>query len=110
MSDQVTGLVLVVHEDSGAREYDPEIGRWVERDPIGFAGGTTGLYEYCYGAPVGLVDVSGAKPGDAYATPNDSASDALLEINPQSIAGGIEYVGLVYALPNGGFSYTQPRT
>jgi RHS repeat-associated protein len=37
--DQVTGLVLVVHENSGAREYDPEIGRWVEQDPIGFAGG-----------------------------------------------------------------------
>jgi RHS repeat-associated protein len=58
MSDQVTGLVLVVHEDSGARECDPEIGRWVERDPIGFAGGLN-TYVYVEGGPIDAVDRSG---------------------------------------------------
>jgi RHS repeat-associated protein len=58
MSDQVTGLVLVVHEDSGAREYDPEIGRWVERDPIGFAGGLD-TFDYVDDSPVDHVDRSG---------------------------------------------------
>jgi RHS repeat-associated protein len=52
--DQVTGLVHF-----GAREYDPVVGRWVEKDPIRWAGGTTGLYEYVGSAPVGRVDPSG---------------------------------------------------
>jgi RHS repeat-associated protein len=56
--DQVTGLVLVVHEDSGAREYDPEIGRWVERDPIGFAGGLN-TFDYVDDSPVDHVARSG---------------------------------------------------
>jgi RHS repeat-associated protein len=106
--DQVTGLVPVVHEDSGAREYDPEIGRWVERDPIGFAGGTTGLYEYCYGAPVGMVDVSGAKPFDEYLTPIDAGYHALLDVNHLSIAENLEYAGVILRLPNGAYTYSPP--
>jgi RHS repeat-associated protein len=64
--DQVTGLVLSVHTNSGAREYDPVAGRWVEKDPIGFEGGTTGLYEYCSGSPAACTDPSGLfSPGFA---------------------------------------------
>jgi RHS repeat-associated protein len=62
--DQVTGLVLSVHTNSGAREYDPVVGRWVEKDPIRWGGGTMGLYEYVGNAPVGRVDPSGLLPGD----------------------------------------------
>ena len=43
----------------GARDYDPALGRWVAKDPIGFAGGDVSLYGYCLGDPVGLVDPSG---------------------------------------------------
>lgn len=28
----------------GARDYDPTVGRWTTKDPIGFAGGDTNLY------------------------------------------------------------------
>ena len=30
----------------GARDYDPEVGRWTAKDPIGFAGGDVNLYGY----------------------------------------------------------------
>ncbi|MDY6953784.1 MAG: RHS repeat-associated core domain-containing protein, partial [Thermodesulfobacteriota bacterium] len=40
----------------GYRDYDPDVGRWTAKDPIGFAGGDTDLYAYCLNAPVLLVD------------------------------------------------------
>ena len=47
----------VVH--FGAREYDPETGRWTTKDPIGFAGGDGNLYAYVGNDPVNTVDVTG---------------------------------------------------
>ena len=41
-----------------ARWYDPVTGRWVTRDPIGYAGGAN-LYGYCGGGPIGWADPSG---------------------------------------------------
>jgi len=52
--DPQTGLVRF-----GARDYDPEIGRWTAKDPIGFAGGSAGLYEYVSNEPVNRIDPSG---------------------------------------------------
>lgn len=43
----------------GARDYDPTIGRWTTKDPIGFAGGDTNLYAYVGGNPMSYVDPSG---------------------------------------------------
>jgi len=43
----------------GARDYEPRTGRWTNKDPIRFAGGTTNLYEYCLGDPVNLADPTG---------------------------------------------------
>ena len=43
----------------GARDYDPEVGRWTNKDPIGFAGGDTNLYGYVLNDPVNLVDPLG---------------------------------------------------
>ena len=42
----------------GAREYAPGLGRFLERDPIGFDGGIN-LYAYCEGSPVGAADPLG---------------------------------------------------
>ena len=39
--DRETGLVRF-----GARDYDPELGRWTAKDPIGFEGGQATLYIY----------------------------------------------------------------
>ena len=52
--DADTGLVHF-----GARDYDPVIGRWTTRDPLGFAGGDTNLYGYVLQDPVNLVDPMG---------------------------------------------------
>ena len=52
--DPDTGLVRF-----GARDYDAEIGRWTNRDPIGFGGGLSNLYEYVNNDPVNLIDVTG---------------------------------------------------
>ena len=45
----------------GARKYDPVLGRWLSRDPIGFGGGMN-LYEYAGNDPVDYVDVTGRIP------------------------------------------------
>ena len=52
--DRDTGLVHF-----GARDYDPETGRWISRDPILFAGGEANLYGYVVGDPVNGLDPLG---------------------------------------------------
>ena len=55
--DPQTGLMRF-----GARDYDPKTGRWTSKDPIGFAGGAAGLYEYASGDPVNFIDPDGRNP------------------------------------------------
>lgn len=52
--DRATGLVRY-----GARDYDPSLGRWITKDPIGFAGGDTNLFGYVFGDPVNAFDPDG---------------------------------------------------
>lgn len=52
--DRDTGLLRF-----GARDYDPRTGRWTTREPLGFAGGSTNLYQYTFGDPVNFIDPSG---------------------------------------------------
>ena len=52
--DKHTGLVRF-----GARDYDPQTGRWTSKDPILFDGGTSNLYEYALNDPVNNRDFSG---------------------------------------------------
>jgi RHS repeat-associated protein len=58
MTDHATGLVLF-----GARDYAPAIGRWTDKDPVGFAGGQANLYTYAGSDPVNSVDPSGLGRG-----------------------------------------------
>ena len=46
----------------GARDYDPHVGRWLSKDPIGFAGGDSNLYGYVLQDPVNLLDMTGEEP------------------------------------------------
>ncbi|MGH8491383.1 MAG: RHS repeat-associated core domain-containing protein [Gammaproteobacteria bacterium] len=45
----------------GARDYDPETGRWTAKDPIRFAGGDTNLYGYVLNDPINLTDPDGLR-------------------------------------------------
>jgi RHS repeat-associated protein len=55
-TDHETGLVLCTN-----RYYDPQTGRWINRDPIGDMGGWN-LYAYCGGNPTNAADPSGWCP------------------------------------------------
>jgi RHS repeat-associated protein len=52
--DPDTGLLRF-----GARDYDPEIGRWTSKDPILFNGDDENLFAYTYSDPVNFVDLTG---------------------------------------------------
>ncbi len=54
--DRDTGFVRF-----GARDYDPNTGRWTAKDPIRFDGGLN-LFAYCYSDPINWVDISGLDP------------------------------------------------
>jgi len=43
----------------GARDYDPETGRWTAKDPIRFDGGDTNLYTYVLNNPLRWIDSTG---------------------------------------------------
>ncbi len=58
------GQFGVMTEDNGwyymrARYYDPEIGRFISEDPLGFGGGDVNLYAYCLNNPVMFSDPLG---------------------------------------------------
>jgi len=45
------------------RNYDPQLGRWTQRDPIGFVGGLN-LYIFCFNNPINITDFLGLKDKD----------------------------------------------
>ena len=54
--DRETGLVRF-----GARDYDPSVGRWTQKDGAGFAGGRN-FYVYAWNDPVDYIDITGDEP------------------------------------------------
>ncbi|MEW6131401.1 MAG: RHS repeat-associated core domain-containing protein [Acidobacteriota bacterium] len=60
--DEATGLLYY-----RARWYDPEQGRFITQDPIGFAGGDTNLYAYVGNEPVSFADPLGLERLHRYA-------------------------------------------
>jgi RHS repeat-associated protein len=50
----------------GARDYDPEIGRWLTKDPIGFNGGEVNLYCYAFCDPINRYDQTGLQDANTW--------------------------------------------
>lgn len=85
-SDSRSGLVYI-----RARWYDPAIGRWITKDPIGFRGGDWNLYRYARNSTLLNLDPSGldcnpTKETNNMATCSELANDSdvicLLCIHP----------------------------
>jgi len=51
--------LITINNDYRARYYDPKVGRFVTKDPIGFGGGDVNLYNYVGANPVNLGDPMG---------------------------------------------------
>ncbi|MEW5878226.1 MAG: RHS repeat domain-containing protein [Acidobacteriota bacterium] len=47
----------------GARDYDPQVGRWMSKDPLLFGGAGPNLFCYSVADPVNLVDSNGLACG-----------------------------------------------
>ncbi|MDR3710997.1 MAG: RHS repeat-associated core domain-containing protein [Capsulimonadaceae bacterium] len=58
-ADSESGLTLF-----GERYYDSGTGRWLNRDPIGYAGGIN-VYAYCGNDPAPGTDMGAARSGRA---------------------------------------------
>ena len=95
--DPETGLTRF-----GARDYDPELGRWTAKDPILFDGGQTNLYVYVGNDPVNRVDPSGLVDWEevgagalAVATGAVLVSSVAVAAAPVTIAGSVVAAFLV---------------
>jgi len=80
-ADDETGLSHNWH-----RTYDPTLGRYLQSDPIGLAGGLN-RYAYVGGNPVSLIDSTGECPW-CIAMAVGGISSALLDITFQLIESG----------------------
>lgn len=72
----------------GARDYDPQTGRWTAKDPILFAGAATNLYAYVDARPLDLIDPDGLTPGSSGADGSDDPIAFVVRINE----GGYAFV------------------
>lgn len=77
LHEQVGGLVRFQ-----ARTYDPFVGRFLSRDPLGLAGGQTNVYQYALGDPVNNVDPTGLLVGPSGEI--NACKDAFLGKRPLS--------------------------
>ncbi len=75
------------------RTYNPVLGRWIQRDPIGYAGGIN-LYGYVGSAPAGNLDIFGTICWPCVWVPFDMA-DVFLSATTAYLAGGAVIVSLM---------------
>src|SRR5690606_4689195 len=64
----------------GARDYDPEVGRWAGKEPLRFGAPGTNFYSYTVGDPVNFLDADGQ-----YACPLILGAIALVAVTVQQL-------------------------
>lgn len=77
--DPATGLVKF-----GVRDYDPDIGRWLEREPLRLLAGPD-EYSYCRSDPIGFRDTTGTAPINLKARSEEYSGqlDSILQKTPK---------------------------
>ena len=61
------------------RWYDPEVGRWISEDPIGFEAGDANLYRYVDNMPTNRIDPIGLFAGDEWQGINQTSRPAAVK-------------------------------
>ncbi len=88
----------------GARDYDAQVGRWTAKDPIGFKGGSTGLYTYVEENPVSYTDPEGLEiTGFTRHGLNQAINRG---VSPGAMSGAVRNPIAVQIMPNGTTRYT----
>ena len=83
----------------GARYYDPSTGRFLQRDPIGIAGGLN-VYDYVRSIPTFLIDPAGAIPSETMdAWPPEQKSPEYQAGRRRTIKKAITVASLCIANP-----------
>ena len=70
-----------------ARFYDPNLGRFMSEDPIGFGGGDVNLYGYVWSDPMHYTDPMGL---DGWGNDTADWTDARIKIARDAYQGGVE--------------------
>ncbi len=97
--DEETGLYQNWH-----RYYAPELGRYIQPDPIGFRGGTTNLYEYARNNPVKLTDPSGLWTIGLGIGTSGTQGGATVATNTQIVVDSSGNLGIATTTCGGGAS------
>ncbi|MDD5452109.1 MAG: RHS repeat-associated core domain-containing protein [Desulfovibrionales bacterium] len=97
-----------------ARYYDPNVGRFISEDPIGFEGGDVNLYAYVGNNPIMLIDPLGlcAKTAtvptvnrNTLLASNINLPEAYVEVEgpvqPYVVAGGLISSGIATTMAGG---------
>jgi len=86
--------------DYKARMYDPNMGRFLQVDPSGFAGGIN-LYAYVGNGPLNFIDPSGLDPAQPPDATTVSEAELLALALPQfySSSAGFAQIAYVLGLP-----------
>ena len=83
---------------SRARWYDPNLGRFMSEDPIGFKGGDINLYGYVWNSPQRFTDPTGLSPYDDLKLLDLiwtlTEGNTCQDIAPDFIQGGAGFLGL----------------
>ncbi|MCC7349479.1 MAG: hypothetical protein IT446_02825 [Phycisphaerales bacterium] len=84
VSDRGDGLYFM-----SSRSFDPSLGRFTSRDPLGFAAGDANLYRYVHNDPINSVDPTGLAP---LVAPPSSTAVRLSQAFEQALMGGARTV------------------
>ena len=101
LHDRQTGLVRF-----GYRDYNPKVGRWTAKDPIGFAGGDVSLYGYVLQNPIKGFDPTGLNDPNHFTFGLGFSLSGTLgifgfSVGPQVVADSCGNVGITLTAAGG---------